>query len=179
MLFSLAHAAVRAATDVFIGAMLFWMVFYDAEMANPVRRHFIPRLEPLFAWLGLHANWTMFAPDPPARTIWPKVRMTAANGDVVEWEPTPPARLGVAGRIRFKKFYKFYHDVARPGAAYHTKRDFVEYLLRRGLHPQPCVRAEVFAVYTRTPPFPGEEREEAVYKSSVFAFHPETPRGAS
>jgi len=175
---SLLHPAVRALIDAFIAVMLFWMLFWDAETTNPIRRYFIPKLQPVFVWLGLTANWTMFSPDPPTRTIWPKVRMTTVDGDTVDWEPTPPARMGVADRIRFKKFYKLYHEVARPGAAFHTKRDFVEYLLRRGLHPRPCAKVEVFTVFTRTPPFHAPVPDDAVYKSSVYTFHPEPAQGA-
>lgn len=179
MMLTILHVAVRVATDLFIAVTLFWMFFWDAEPANPIRRHIIPRLQPYFVWLGLNANWTMFSPDPPQRTIWPKIALTTASGDTVEWEPTPPARLSVADRIRFKKFYKFYHDVARPAAAYHTKRDFAEYLLRRGVLDQPCVKIEVFTVFTRTPPFHAPSRDDAVYKSSAFTFYPAAPQDAS
>lgn len=179
MRFSFPDLAVHALTNAFIAVTLFWMIFSDAEIANPVRRHFIPKLTPIFIWLGLHATWTMFSPDPPMATMWPKVRMTTVDGDTVEWEPTPPARLSVIEKIRYKKFYKYYVDVALPGTAFHTKRDFAEYLLRRLPHGRHVVKVEVFAVFTRTPPLEARPREDTIYKSRVFVFRPEASRAAS
>ena len=162
----------RLAADVFIVVSLLWMWFFDGEKHNPITKYLIPRLQRPFVWLGLNSNWTMFAPDPPARTIWPAARLTMRNGDVVHWEPVDFEGMSAWNKFRLKKYHKFFHEVARSGAAYQTKRDFVEHLLKRGLHPEPCVTAEIFMVVRPTPAFYGPRVASPTVKKLVYTFHP-------
>jgi hypothetical protein len=166
-------AAFRYITDVFIVFLLFWMTFWDSHPINPIKKFWIPKLQPFFVWLGLHANWAMFSPDPPSRTIWPKVKMTMKNGDVVDWEPAPIETMRLIDKIRLKKFHKFYHEVARPGLEYQTKRDFVEYLLRRQFHTEPCIKVEIYLIFRPGLPFHDQASEQPQpSKQLVYTFHP-------
>jgi len=167
------EATSRYVVDVFILGMLFWIIFWDAEPRNPIKKFWIPTIQPAFVWLGLHANWAMFSPDPPNRTIWPMVRMVMKNHDIVNWEPAPIETMAIWEKIRFKKFHKFYHEVARPGIEYQTKRDFVEYLLRRRFHPEPCVKVEIFMVFKAGRPYHERLLEPLpASKRLVFTFFP-------
>lgn len=163
---------IHLALDALIVVLLLWMVFFDGEKHNPITRYLIPKLQDPFVWLGLNSNWTMFAPDPPARTIWPTARLTMQNQDVVHWEPVEFEGMTAWDKFRLKKYHKFFHEVARSGAAYQTKRDFVEHLLKRRLHPERCVTVEIFMVVRPTPPFHGPRVQGPTVKKLVYTFHP-------
>lgn len=170
---SILELLVRALTDGFILVTLFWMIFWDSEPCNPIRRYWIPKVQPFFIWLGLNAEWRMFSPDPPKRAIWPRVRLTMRGGDFVDWETAPWAEIGILDKLCFKKYHKFYHEVARPRVAFHTKRDFVEYLLQRKLHPEPCVKVEIYMCFQAALPFAAQTVEEPkTYQQLVYTFHP-------
>lgn len=95
------------------------------------------------------------------------------NADVVDWEPAPIETLSVWEKIRFKKFHKFYHEVARAGTAYQTKRDFVEYLLKRRFHTAQCVKVEIFMIFRPGRPFHQQSPAEVnTYKQLVYTFYP-------
>jgi hypothetical protein len=163
----------RTLANMMIVAMLFWMLFWDSEASNPIRRYWIPKIQKVFIWLGLNAEWRMFSPDPPRRDIWPMAKLTIDNCNVVHWEPTPYGELTVLQKIRFKKLHKYYHEVVRVGSGQQIKRDFVEYLLRKGLHRGPCTKVELYRVVLNTRSFGAPEAElPAAYKQLIFTFHP-------
>ena len=99
--------------------------------------------------------------------------MFLRNSDFVDWEPTPIDQMTIWDKIRFKKFHKFYHEVARPGTAYQTKRDFIEYLLRRLTDSEPCVKVEIYLIFRPGHPFEAQSPEPPkTYKRLVFTLYP-------
>ena len=167
------ESLIQIFTNIFIVSFLFWMIFWDKEAIHPVRRHWIPRVQLPFVWLGLNATWKMFAPNPPLRTIWPLARLTMRNGDVISWEPASYECLSPWRKVKYKKFHKYYFEVVRPNSGHQIKRDFVEHLLRKELHPESCVKVEVFLVAQASPPFGGSETTPPPpQKQLIYTFHP-------
>ncbi|MEI6409154.1 MAG: hypothetical protein WCR52_07220 [Bacteroidota bacterium] len=171
----------RIAINVFICIMLFWMIFWDAERENPIRKFWAQKLYPIFAWLGLTSEWKMFAPDPPLRTIWPKVKMTLMDGNYYVWEPTYIGTLSVFEKMKYKKYHKVYFELASPKHYMHTKRDFIDYLLFKYKFDSPCVKVEVYMVAENVPPFKAKPKDPLVenevedpkiYQQLIYTYHP-------
>jgi hypothetical protein len=174
MLYEVLAVGFKVLINVFIVSTLFWMIFWDSDVRNPIRTHWIPKIQRVFMWLGLDAQWRMFSPDPPQRTIWPMAKLTMKNNDVISWEPSPYAKNTVLQNLRYKKFNKYFHEVIRPRSGHHIKRDFVEYLLQKPLHEEPCVKVEVYLVAQPAKRFHRQSAEKTppIYKQLVYTFYP-------
>ncbi|MFY0591926.1 hypothetical protein [Roseivirga sp.] len=154
--------------------MVFWMIFWDSERSNPIRKYFIPRIQHWFIWLGLTAEWKMFSPDPPLRNIWPLVKFTFSNDEFAIWEPESISKMSVINKIRYKKFHKVYFEVSRAKGATQAKRDFIDYLLTKYSFNDSCIKVEVYTVSQKINSFYKQsEPEPEIFKQLVFTFHPE------
>ncbi len=174
----LVDSLVRLLTDGFIVSLLLWMIFWDSEPHNPIRKHWIPKVQWLFVWLGLNAEWKMFSPDPPRIAIWPMAKLTMENRDVVYWEPTPFDKLTALEKVKFKKSHKYFQRVVLPESGVQIKQDFIEYLLRRYLHGEPLIRVEVYRVAQSTEPFGAQDAgRPKPTKELVYTFRPAATGG--
>jgi len=166
---------IRILINLLIIAMLFWMIFFDSEPNNPIKKYWMPKVQSIFVWFGLSHEWRMFSPDPFRQTMWPKVKMILANDDFFVWEPTFTKELSVLEKVKYKKFHKFYHDVGRAKAAFHTKIDFIEYLLHKYALKETCVKVEIYRVTQAIPPFDEQtDQLPPIYQQLVYTYHPKT-----
>ncbi|MEO0736251.1 MAG: hypothetical protein AAFZ35_05535 [Cyanobacteria bacterium J06649_12] len=147
------EALMRVFINLFILSMLFWMIFWDMEPANPIRKYWIPKIQWVFIWLGLNSQWQMFAPDPPRRTIWPLAKITLKNMEIVYWEPKPYAQMGGFEKIRLKKFHNHFHEMVRPQSGEQLKQDFVDYLLHKKNLKGSYIKVELYLTIQPTLPF--------------------------
>jgi hypothetical protein len=171
-----AELAGRLFANAMIVAMLFWIFYWDKELSHPIRKYWIPVVQAPFTWLGLNAEWRMFAFDPPQRDIWPLVVMTLANGDVATWEPTPYSQLTVRQKRGFKKMHKYYYTVVGLQTGKQIHRDFLEHIMRQNPQPHPVVTAELYCVALDAPPFGSPEGTVMKpYKRLRTTFHPQPP----
>lgn len=155
----------------FIFLMLFWMVFWDKEKNNPIRKYWIPKVKSIFIYLGLTAQWKMFSPNPPSRNIWPNAKIHLNNGEFVLWEPTKIQDMNILDKLKYKKFHKFYFEVARPKKSYNVKRDFVEFLLNKYSFQEEYKKVEVFMICQYILPYRKRNDEKLkVFKQLVFTF---------
>ncbi len=165
---------LKIVTNLFIILMLFWMIFYDSEAINPIKKYWIPKVQNYFIWLGLSHGWKMFSPDPYRYNNWPKVKITLKSGDFMVWEPTPTAELNVYEKLKYKKFHKFYHEVSRAKAAYHTKRDFIDYLLHKYDLKEQCEKVEIYRIHQNLHPFENQQPEPLpIYQQLIYTYKPE------
>jgi hypothetical protein len=165
---------LRILINGFIGISLFWMFFWDSEPVNPIKKYWIPKIQFVYIWLGLTAEWKMFSPDPPLRNLWPRVKITLANNEVITWESTPTSDMNVIDKLRYKKFHKFYFEVAKPKAAYHTKRDFIEYLMNKYSFPDKCTKVEIYVVCQQVNPFENQsELPQPIQQQLIYTFYPD------
>jgi hypothetical protein len=166
------HMLAMLATNAMIVVMLFWILFWDTEPSNAIRRYWIPRIQAPFIWLGLNAEWRMFAFDPPRRDLWPMVTMTLANGSVMNWEPSPFAELSVRQKRRFKKLHKYYYTVVGLSTGKQLHRDFVEHILRQCPQDHPCMKVELYSVVQDAPALGSTGAAAQPQKKLIFTFHP-------
>lgn len=146
MIANAARLALDASVNGAIVLMLLWMLFWDTEPGNPIRRYWIPAVQRPFLWLGLNAEWRMFAFNPPRHDLWPLVVMTLADGQVLQWQPADLGRLTVAQKLRFKKLHKYYFTVVSQRHAKHMYRDLIEHAIGRTRLIVPCVQASLYVV---------------------------------
>ena len=164
----------RIITNIFILVMLFWMVFWDSELNNPVKKYWMPKMKPVFLWLGLTAEWKMFSPDPFLYNSWPILKIFLQDGGFFLWEPTQGTQLNFIQKIRYKKSHKFYHEVGKANASFYTKVDFITYILHKhGLNDQ-CAKVEVYRVHQNIRPF--DKQSDAgtprICKQLVYTYNP-------
>jgi hypothetical protein len=161
--------------NLFIVAMLFWMVMWDAEPQNPIRRYLVPRIQRPFIWLGLNAEWRMFAYDPPMRDSWPMAVLTLHDGQLHTWEPTPFAELGFWRKQGYKKLHKYFYSVVGLSTGRVLYPDFVDYVLRDSGLAGECRKIELYVVLRDTPMLGSAAREPA-RRRLLFTSHPSGQR---
>ena len=172
-MYSVVEALLNLMINVFIISMLFWMIFWDLEQSNPIKKYWIPKVQKLFFWWGLHAQWQMFAPDPPRRTIWPMAKITLKNMETIYWEPKPYDKMNGFEKMRLKKFHNYFHDMVRPQSGDQLKQDFAKYLLHKKKLQETCVKVEVYLVAQPTQPFHAQSLEKpTIDKQLVYTFDP-------
>ncbi|MFT6921397.1 MAG: hypothetical protein ACJA1C_000391 [Crocinitomicaceae bacterium] len=166
--------ALKICTNVFIVLMLFWMVFWSAEKNHPIKKWWIPKIQRVFIWLGLSHSWNMFSPNPSLFNSWAKIKIILDEKNHVTWEATPPSELNAFEKLKYKKFYKVYHEIARSKGNKKMKRDFIEYLLNKHDLSDKWIKVEVYMVWTEIPLFNTEPEEELeIYQSLIFTHEPE------
>jgi hypothetical protein len=161
-------------TNSFIILFIYWMLYWDMEPGHPIKKYWIPKIKPVFLWLGLTAEWKMFSPNPFLYNSWPIMKIFLENGEFVLWEPTEGSNLNFIQKIRFKKSQKFYHEVGREKASFHIKRDFIEYILNKNKLTDRCTKVEIYRVHQNILPFDNRDSETPkILKKLVFTFNPE------
>ncbi len=164
----------KIASNAFIVLMLFWMICWDKEADNPIKKYGAAYLKPLFLWLGLTAEWKMFSPNPPLYNHWPNIKIYLKNGEFMVWEPTRGTSLNFIEKIRFKKHLKVYHEVGQAKTSFHIKRDFIEYLLHKYQLKDRYTKAEVYRVHQNITPYGQEADEQSkIFKQLIFTYNPE------
>lgn len=166
------HELTRIIIDLFILLMLFWMIFYDSEVSNPIKKWWIPKIQPVFYWLGLSHEWKMFSPEPYKQNMWPKLKIRLKNGEFIIWEPTRPSQLNAFEKIKYKKYYKIYHEVSRAKTSYHIKTDFIEHLLHKHQLYDCCEKVEVYRVHTVIKKYGQEVIDHTTYQRLVYTYTP-------
>jgi len=161
----------RILINAFIVIMLFFMLYWDREPTNPVKKYWMPKLQPVFLWLGLIHTWKMFAPDPPLVNVWPKIKIYLKNGEFIIWEPTRYSELNAYEKIRYKKFHKFYYEVARAKTSFHIKIDFIYYLLEQHQLKDKCEKLEVYRVFVSIPPIGSSSKETPAINQQLIYTH--------
>lgn len=162
---------VKICINVFIVIMLFFMVYWDREATNPIKKYWVPILQPVFLWLGLTHTWQMFAPDPPLLNVWPKIKIYLTNGEFIIWEPTRYSELNAYEKIKYKKFHKFYYEVARAKTSFHSKIDFINYLLHEHQLKDNCTKLEIYRVTLAIPLFNAPAGETPVVNQQLIYTH--------
>lgn len=162
---------IRICTNAFILIMLFFMVCWDWQATNPIKKYWMPKLQPVFLWLGLTHTWNMFAPDPPLYNVWPKIKIYLKNGEFIIWEPTPYSELNAFEKIQYKKFHKFYYEVARSKTSFYSKIDFINYLLHKHQLKDKCVKLEIYRVSRAIPPINNPSNDLPIANQQLIYTH--------
>jgi hypothetical protein len=164
---------IKVLINAFIIIMLFWMIFWDSEKQNPIKKWFVPIIQGPMIWLGLSHDWKMFSPNPTFYNIWPMIKMYKSEDDFIVWEQGDTSKMSILEKIKYKKYLKFYFDVARQKAGIHSKIDFIEYLLARHNIRESCIKVEVYRVNTNITKFNVIEIETPeTYKKLVYTYTP-------
>lgn len=162
---------IRISTNIFIVFILFFMIFWDRENTSPIKKYWMPKIQPVLLWLGLTHTWKMFAPDPPTYNVWPKIKIYLNDGNFFIWEPTRYAELNAIEKLRYKKFHKFYHEIARAKTAHYSKIDFINYLIHKHSLQDRCTKLEVYRVSVAIPQFGNATGPEPAIKQQLIYTH--------
>ncbi|GEM_PF-2087468 len=151
MEFEITIVLKEVVVSAFILIMLSWILFWDSEPKNLIKKWWIPWIEKPFDWLGLTHEWRMFAPNPPRNVTWPHVKIHLKNGEVIEKDLHPPHEMNILQKIRYKKFTKFFHRVSSKKAGEFIQTDYAEFLVEHYNIRDTCDRIEIYRMWQRVP----------------------------
>ncbi|HLK68172.1 MAG TPA: DUF5819 family protein [Bryobacteraceae bacterium] len=108
-------------------AITLWVIPFNDTLTALVRRY----VGPYFSLLGLHQEWSLFAPDPIATNSYVDAEVLLRNGEMRVWNLPKLEGLGFQERYskaRYRKFtnwlYRDSYSYAWPDAARYIARQF-------------------------------------------------------